>query len=246
MAVSDLMSYFLPALIGGSSIYGAVQNRQSAAQQVNALQQAAQLQAQAQAQATGAQQRAGDNSLNFLRYAYDQSRADTAPWRMAGAGALGTASGQFNQPFEASPGYGFARDEGIRAIQNGMAAKGLLNSTAAGRALARFGTGLASQEYGNYANRLLQLAGLGQGAAGQGAAAATGFGQNAAGVASNLGNNLANISMTGANTLGSNIAQQGQVGAAGANAGATSLLQGANGLLGYWAMQNSPFMRAAG
>lgn len=241
--MSDLMSYLMPALIGGSSIYGAVQNRSSAAQQINALQEAARLQAEAQGRATDAQTRAGDNSLNFLRYAYDQSRADTAPWRTAGAEALGTASAQFNQPFSQSPGYAFARDEGIRAIQSGMASRGLLNSTAAGKNLARYATGAASQEYGNYANRLMQLARLGQGAAGQGAAAATGFGQNAAGVASNMGNNIANIAMTGANTLGGNIAQQGQVGAAGANAGANALMQGANGLLGYWAMQNNPFMK---
>jgi hypothetical protein len=238
------MSYLMPALIGGSSIYGAVQNNRSAAQQVNALQEAARLQAEAQGRATDAQTRAGDNSLNFLRYAYDQSRADTQPWRSAGGAALGTATGQFNQPFEASPGYGFARDEGIRAIQNGMAAKGLLNSTAAGKMLARYGAGAASQEYGNYANRLMQLAGLGQNAAGQGAAAATGFGQNAASVTGNLGNNLANLNMAGANTLGANIAQQGQIGAAGASAGANALLQGANGLLGYWSMQNNPLMAA--
>lgn len=241
--MSDLMSYLMPALIGGSSIYGAVQNNRSASQQINALQEAARLQAQAQGQATDAQSRSADNSLNFLRYAYDQSRADTAPWRQAGAAALGTAQGQFNQPFEATPGYNFARDEGIRAIQSGMASRGLLNSTAAGKNLARYATGAASQEYGNYANRLMQLAGLGQTAAGQGAQAATGYGQNAAGVSSNLGNNLAQIGMSGANMMGNNIIQQGQTGAAGANAGANSLMQGANGLLGYWAMQNNPFMK---
>lgn len=238
-----MSEYLIPLLMGGASIYGAVQNNRSAATQTNALQQAAALQAQAQRDATNAQTSASDNSLNFLRYAFDQSRADTAPWRQAGTQALGAAVPQFAQPFEESPGYNFARQEGIRAIQNGMSSRGLMNSTAAGRALARFGTGAASQEYGNYAQRLMQLAGLGGNAAGQGAQSAQGFGQSAAGVTGNLGNNLANIAMAGGQQQGNLMGQIGSVNAAGANAGASALMQGANGLLGYWAMQNNPMLK---
>ena len=240
-----MSDWLIPALIGGSSIFGAVQNNKSAATQANALQQAAQLQAQAQANATNAQTAASNNSLNFLRYAYDQSRADTSPWRAAGAAALPQAQAQFAQPFQTSPGYGFAYDEGIRAIQNGMASRGLMNSTAAGRALARFGSGLASQEYGNYANRLMALAGMGQNAASGQATQAGQFGSNAAGISSNLGNNLANIAMTGGQQQGNLMGQIGATNAAGGNAAASSLMQGANGLLGYWSMMNSPMAQYA-
>ena len=239
-----MSDWLIPALIGGSSIFGAVQNNRSAATQANALQQAAALQAQAQQNATNAQTTAGNNSLNFLRYAYDQSRADTAPWREAGAAALPQAQAQFGGPFQTSPGYGFAYDEGIRAIQNGMANRGLLNSTAAGKALARFGSGMASQEYGNYANRLMALAGMGQNAASGQASAAGQFGGNAANVSSGMGNSLANIAMMGGQQQGNLMGQQGAVNAAGANAGASALMQGANGLLGYWSMMNNPMLAA--
>ena len=240
-----MSEYLIPLLMGGSSIYGAMQNRSSANTQANALQQAAQLQAQAQAQATNAQTTQGNNSLNFLRYAYDQSRADTAPWREAGASALPQAQQQFAQPFQESPGYDFARSEGIRGIQNGMASRGLLNSTAAARNMARFSTGLAQQDYGNYANRLMGLANMGSGAAGMGAQAANNYGSGAANVSSGMGNSLANIAMMGGQQQGNLMGQIGGVNAAGANAGASALMQGANGLLGYWSQTQSPMAQYA-
>jgi hypothetical protein len=107
---------------------------------------------------------------------YQQQRQDMMPWLDAGRNALGMYAPQVAQPFQATPGYQFNLDEGARAINAQMAARGMTGSTARGRALTRYSQGLAAQEYNNYLNRLAGLAGVGQtaatniGAAGMGAA----------------------------------------------------------------------------
>jgi hypothetical protein len=132
----------------------------------------------------------------------DQTRADFAPWRTAGASALGAltnaygltgTSGSANpgavgteqgQPasgayggFFTSPGYAFRRDEGLKAIDRGAAASGRLGSGATIKAEQRYGDGLAASEYDAYTSRLAQLAGLGQSAtAGTAAAGSTAAG----------------------------------------------------------------------
>lgn len=62
-----------------------------------------------------------------------------------------------SQPFTAStftnsPGYGFAQQQGISAIQNSAAAGGGVQSGNTLRALQQFGTGLENQDYYNAAN----------------------------------------------------------------------------------------------
>lgn len=101
--------------------------------------------------------------------------------------------------FEASPGYRFRLDEGLKAIQRSASARGNLRSGATMKAIQRYGEGLAASEYDSYANRLASLAGVGQtatsgtAAAGQSAAsgvagAATAAGQGVAQGAVNSGN----------------------------------------------------------
>lgn len=120
-----------------------------------------------------------------------QQREDSAPYRAAGTSSLaqlmaGTApGGQFDQqyqrtPFEADPGYAFRLSEGNAGINRAAAANGSQYSGAVLKALSRFNSGLASQEYGAYDqrqntaqqlfegekvnrfNRLSSLAGIGQ------------------------------------------------------------------------------------
>jgi hypothetical protein len=108
-----------------------------------------------------------------------------APFTNVGTGAMTTLGalygigpdGQPTQPFNAaaleafknSPDYQFAFNEGQRALEFSNAAKGGLLSGNNMRDLTTFGQGMATQNFGNYANRLLQLAGIGQNAAaGQG------------------------------------------------------------------------------
>lgn len=70
-------------------------------------------------------------------------------------GDLLTRPGSFQQ----TPGYQFARDQGMQAIQRSAAAKGRMGSGNVLTELSKFGTGLASQEYGSQMDRLGRLLG---------------------------------------------------------------------------------------
>lgn len=56
----------------------------------------------------------------------------------------------------ADPGYQFRLEQGLGAIQNSAAAKGILNSGGTLKDLQNYGQNLASQEYGNVFNRNMQ------------------------------------------------------------------------------------------
>lgn len=136
--------------------------------------------------AAKAQQQSAAASISEQRRQYDTSRADMAPWLQTGSGALaqlarlygiappgGTAGANDNQPyggFTASPGYQFRLDQGVQAVERSAAARGLLRSGSAAKAIQRYGEGLAASEYDAYNQRLMTLAGFGQGAAATNAA----------------------------------------------------------------------------
>ena len=60
--------------------------------------------------------------------------------------------------FERTPGFKAALDTGTQAIQRSFAARGMGNSGNVLAELMKYGTGLASQEYGSQVNRLSRLA----------------------------------------------------------------------------------------
>jgi hypothetical protein len=130
--------------------------------------------------------------------------------------------------FQSSPGYTWQLGEGLRAVDAGAAANGLLRSGAALKAEQTFGSGLAATDFGNYWNRLQQLSGSGLDAAKGIASAATGGAQQIAGVdtgqasmdASIYGNMAKGVS-TGANQLMSNTAFQNYIGGAGGGGAST-------------------------
>ncbi len=134
--------------------------------------------------ANEAQTALGNRALDIQKDQYDQGRADLAPYREAGQAALGTYAGEVNQPFTQTPGYQFAFDEGRRAVDASASARGMLDSGARLRELTRYGTGMAEQGYGQYANRLASLAGIGQTATNTGVAQGQGY---ASGTANTLG-----------------------------------------------------------
>ena len=166
----------------------------------NAAHRAADIQSQSAGQA---------NSL--LDNAYQTQTAQFSPYAAAGQTGLdamlrGIASGSFNpEAFHVDmgqdPGYQFRLSQGTAAINQGAAARGNALSGGTLAALAKYGQGLGSQEYGasygraqdaynrsaqlgqqNY-SRLSGLAGLGQWGAGNIAIAA---GQNASSQGANL------------------------------------------------------------
>lgn len=139
--------------------------------------------ANAASKAAGAQSDAADRALDLYREMYLQNREDLEPWRSAGKEGLNRLTAFMTDPaaFRGSPGYQFRMDQGVKAIDRGAAARGMLGSGARGQALMRYGQDYASSEYGQEFNRLAALAGIGQTATSQGIASgnayATGGGQ---------------------------------------------------------------------
>lgn len=90
----------------------------------------------------------------------DPNSDPNLPPRPAGTSADGTA-GNFDR-FFASPDYRFRQQEGTRAIDRSAAARGGVLGGNTLRAQTDYASNLAAGEYGNYVNRLLAMAGLGQ------------------------------------------------------------------------------------
>lgn len=127
---------------------------------------------------------------------------NTAPM-VAGQG--GTPGKPDMSVFFESPDYQFNLNEGQKAIDRSAAARGGLLSGGAVREGTRYASGLASREYSNFVDRLMQQAGLG--ATGIGASASAGA--NTAGLVGNAAMNGANARgsayLTGANALNSSV-----------------------------------------
>lgn len=136
---------------------------------------------------------AATDAANRQEAATKVARADLSPWRVAGAGAIDEVSrllglGGFasdtegnytleqsgrdyyqqlaRNRFQTDPGYQFRIAEGEKGINRSAAARtGTLNPAAV-KALDRFNQDTASQEFSNYVNRMMGVAGLGGSAAG--------------------------------------------------------------------------------
>jgi hypothetical protein len=120
----------------------------------------------------------------FLKGMYDKGMALLEPQASVGRNALNALSyeagiGQKPQGyagFEASPGYQFNLDQGNQAIERMAAARGLRMSGGTMKAGARFASGLASNEYGNFYDRIAGLASGGAAATGAQVALGTNYG----------------------------------------------------------------------
>jgi hypothetical protein len=159
-----------------------------------------------------------DAQIAEERRQYDLDRADWAPYRETGYQALDKLSGMYglksgtsalgytgNSDFTASPGYEFRREEGLRGIDRGLAARGLLNSGGADKARMRYADGLASSEYDTYANRLAALAGVGQSAT----AATSAAGQAATSGIGDARTQIGNAAVNAGNARASSFANTG-------------------------------------
>lgn len=209
----------------------------------------------AQADAAKAAQASGDRQFDISRQdtlaRYAEQRADQAPYREAGQSALAKimagigTGGEFAQKFDGStlagdPGYQFRLGQGIANIDRSAAANGLSGSGAVLKALARFNSGLASDEYGKAYdrftgeqttrfNRLASLAGIGQTATNATQTAGTA----ATGQLNTLGANYT------ANT-NANLGALGEARASGYVASANAIGSGIKGL--YNAYQAGPWL----
>lgn len=154
--------------------------------------------------AARAQERAADEASDLQWDMFQQNREDMAPWREAGVGALGRlsegigADGEFMRDFsmddfEADPGYQFRIDEGMRALRNSAAARGMLRSGQTLKAITRYGQEAGSQEYMNAFNRYRAQVGERYnrlaGVSGTGQAATSEIGRQGANTAANMAAN---------------------------------------------------------
>ena len=163
---------------------------------------------------------AADRATALQQSQYDQTRADLAPYRVAGTNALaqltaGTApGGQFTKSFgmsdfEQDPGYGFRMSEGLKALDRTAAARGNLLSGATLKGAQRYGQDLGSQEYQNAFNRyqtnrsnilnpLQSLAGVGQTSTNQGISAGQNFATNVGNLGMGAASNQADAGLAAA------------------------------------------------
>lgn len=240
------MTPFTLALIGStatSAIGGLMGKRasdQAAGAQSQAAMQSALLQAQAKQQAVQAQREAQTQAVGALKkgvQAYD-------PYQQFGAQATnryatlmglrpGEGSGSLMEmptmaQLQMDPSYKFQFDQGMKALNQSMAARGLGVSGSAIRGAQEFGQGLASTNYGAAYNRFMQnrnnqIAML-QGGVGTGINAAQGIGglqRDAANVYTGTGTNVANTLL--ANPYGQGLENAAAARASGYMGGATAL-----------------------
>jgi hypothetical protein len=157
----------------------------------------------AQSAANAAQQAAEERARQDLLPYNTQGQAGlTASSDLLGLNGPDAATAARNR-FQTSPGYQFAFDQGLRAVDAGAAASGMLRSGATLKAEQTFGTGLADQEFTNYYNRLFNLANLGENAAAKTGANAIQTGQGIAGTDVSTGAQLSSIYGNAAKGIGS-------------------------------------------
>lgn len=167
-------------------------------------------------------------AANTMSAQYAVTRADLLPYNAAGQAATANIAGMapFNPgtfdfspteaQLEATPGYQFARNQGLKSVQNSAAARGLGVSGAAQKGAETFATGLADTTYQNqFANALSKYqanytTGLGAYTANLGRE------QNLAGLGENAGAQTGNFGTQTSANIG-----QTQVGSANAQAAGT-------------------------
>ncbi|MBB3931233.1 hypothetical protein GGR25_002283 [Kaistia hirudinis] len=151
-------------------------------------------------QAIDTQNAALPQLLGYYAGAYGNGQSQMAPYIGLGQSAAGAINDLYANPqnaqawLAATPGYQFTLNQGLKAVQNSAAARGLGSSGAALKGAANYATGLADNTYQNQFGNLTSLLGTGQNAAGllsnlglQTASGAAGVqGQTAANVANML------------------------------------------------------------
>jgi len=162
--------------------------------------------ASAAGDASKAQTQASEAQLALQREMWEKQQANQQPWLEAGQTALNALVPIATQyrpfgmaQFQQDPGYQFRLSEGLKALDRQAAARGGLISGNALRAAERYGQEMGSQEYQNAFNRyqterqarlnpLQSLAGVGQTAVNQLAAAGQNYATGAGQAYQNIGN----------------------------------------------------------
>ncbi len=127
--------------------------------------------------------------LRDLYTHWTESGSDPTRFKYINAPGTATAGGGSIAPdysaFYDSPDYKFTFGEGQRAVNAGLAARGLSNSGRAMKELTRYGQGAASTQLNNYRRQLAEMAGIGS-------QTATNLGNTGANTANQVGSNTQN------------------------------------------------------
>ncbi len=150
--------------------------------------------------AADAQVAGSDRAIAESQRQFDTARSDLMPTINLGRQSA-TQLGQINSgdmtPFTQSPGYQFNLAQGQQAIDRSLAARGKALSGQGVKEGIRYASGMASNEFGSFYDRLLASAGLGT----TGAAASANAGANSAA-------NIGNAAMAAGNARASGYANQ--------------------------------------
>lgn len=167
--------------------------------------------------AADAQAQSAQAAIDEQRRQFDLTRSDTAPWRTAGAAAIGQLSDMLKPGYDytASPGYDWRFAQGQRAVDSSAAAKGLDMSGGTLKDLTRFGQGLAASDYTDQFNRVASVAQGGQ----------------------QVNESLGTLGANSANNIGNLLTQQGNARASGYVGSANAITGGINNLA-YLAQQH--------
>ena len=103
--------------------------------------------------------------------------------------------------FQASPGYAYQKAQGLTAIDQGAASKGMLQSGATVQAEETFGSNLADQSFTQYYNELAGLAGTGLKAADSEAQTDTSTAASLAGITNGEATGINSSVQSGVNSL---------------------------------------------
>lgn len=122
----------------------------------------------------GGSNKANSKAIDFMKDVYKENKALATPWATGGLNMYnaynsflsGEGQEEAFQKYLDSGDYKFTTQQGMEAINQNMAAKGLLNSGSTLKALTQWGQQNAMQYRENYMNRLLQSAGVGAGVLG--------------------------------------------------------------------------------
>lgn len=214
------MSWVATAVVGGAVIGGVASNR--------AAGKAADVQSEAASQSNATQLQMYNQTREDNAPALDARNASLARMREllgiggdAGAKGYGSLGGNINVgDVTSDPGYQFGLEQGQRALNNQLAARGMRNSGAALKAASRYGNDYATTKYdqsfnrlagqqANQFNRFASVAGLGQTGANMLGAAGQNYANQVSATQQGLGNALGAGAIAQGNALSSAANQLG-------------------------------------
>lgn len=160
--------------------------------------------------AANAQKNAANGAIAASQENYSKTANNLNPYINAGSGALtqmqALNAGDFSS-FKASPDYQYTFNQELQGLDRSAASRGSLFSGGHNADVMAMAGGLASQQYGNFYNRLSGLANSGQNAASNLGSVGTGNAASIGSAMTNAGNAQANGIINSSNAQTNTIGQ---------------------------------------